>query len=260
MMILDVDKIRQRFAQAHSSYDDYATVQHIMVKQLIYALGNYHLNPKRVLEIGCGVGNLTQQLITAYPHIEQLYLNDLYDDVRKMSLGSSIAKVHYHIGDIQQLDLSFLNSTLDLIISSSTLQWIYPLDELLKKLYHGLNQDGYFVFSSFLTENLKQIKQLTGQGLIYYSYDELLGCVAHAGFSIESAQQQQYELYFNSAYDVLKHLKYTGVTATTSSFKWSKQRLQQFYQDYHAMSLLKEGVPVYPLTYDTVYIIAKKRV
>lgn len=258
MMILDVDKIRQRFAQAHSSYYDYATVQHIMVKQLIDTLGNYHLNPKNVLEIGCGVGNLTQQLVKTYPYIEHLYLNDLYDDVRKMDLSPSTTQFYYHIGDIQQLDLSFLNSTLDLIISSSTLQWIYPLDELLIKLYQSLNQDGYFVFSSFLTENLKQIKQLTGQGLIYYSYDELLDCVTQAGFSIEFAQQQQYELYFNSAYDVLKHLKYTGVTATTSSFKWSKQRLQQFYQDYQTMTVLKDGVTVYPLSYDTVYIIAKK--
>ena len=61
------------------------------------------------------------------------------------------------------------------------------------------------------------------------------------------------ELYFDSPKAVLQHLKATGVTAT-AQHRWTKQSLQQFYQDYDRFKHA-EG---YSLTYHPIYCIARR--
>ena len=53
--------------------------------------------------------------------------------------------------------------------------------------------------------------------------------------------QSETQLYFDSPKAVLQHLKATGVTAT-AQHRWTKQSLQQFYQDYDRFKHA-EGTP-----------------
>lgn len=246
---MNVDLIAQRFQKSHQHYLQYAIVQKQMVHDLMALMHeNAISSPSCVLEIGCGSGYLTQQFLKYYQP-DNLYLNDLYDEI---ALNVTQGNVHYKIGDIQTIDLTALQ--FDLILSSAVLQWIYPLDDLLNKLYQHLQPHGYLVFSSFLEDNLKEIKQLIGQGLCYYTMEQLTECLTRTGFDIQVMQQKHHQLYFKQPYDVLKHLKYTGVTANQQKFVWNKQRLQQFYSDYQ--QFICDGQ--YPLTYHSVYVVAKR--
>jgi malonyl-CoA O-methyltransferase len=68
------------------------------------------------------------------------------------------------IGDIEQLNLP---QSLDAVISSSALQWMTDLPALLQRIHDALKPNAYFGFSTFGSDNLTEIKQLTGQGLNY---------------------------------------------------------------------------------------------
>lgn len=247
---MNVDLIAQRFQKSHQEYLQHAIVQKQMVHDLMAIIQSIPQlkSPHTVLEIGCGSGYLTQQFLASYQP-EQLYLNDLYEEIR----FNTLAKLaHYKIGDIQTLDLDDVQ--FDLILSSSALQWIYPLDTLLHKIYHHLQAQGYFIFSSFLEDNLKQIKQLTGQGLNYYQLEQLKSLLITNGFDVQIIEQKHHHLYFAHPHEILKHLKLTGVTATSQTAYWNKQRLQQFYQDYQ--QFMQDGL--YPLTYHSVYVVAQR--
>ena len=179
---------------------------------------------------------------------DQLFLNDLYEDVDQHF--STIQNIAWLIGDIEQLELP---SELDAVISSSALQWMTDLPALLQRIYDALKPKGYLGFSTFGENNLIEIKQLTGQGLNYYSLEALQQQLQENGFEILLIQQAYKQAYFDHPKSVLQHLKATGVTAT-AQHRWTKQTLQQFYQDYDRFKHA-EG---YSLTYHPIYCIARR--
>ena len=242
--------VAQRFAKAGQSYVEHAVVQKQISAQLFKYLKVYcPQNLASVLEIGCGSGNLTH-LFHSYFQVDQLFLNDLYEDVNQHF--STIENIAWLIGDIEQLHLP---QSLDAVISSSALQWMTDLPTLLHRIHDALKPKGYLGFSTFGENNLIEIKKLTGQGLNYYSIDVLKQKLEENGFEIVFIQEEQKHLNFDDPKLVLHHLKATGVTATAKSHRWTKQSLQQFYSDYQQFHD-EQG---FRLTYHPIYVIARRK-
>lgn len=242
--------VAQRFAKAGQSYVEHAVVQKQISAQLFKYLKVYcPQNLASVLEIGCGSGNLTH-LFHSYFQVDQLFLNDLYEDVDQHF--STIKNIAWLIGDIEQLELP---SELDAMISSSALQWMTDLPTLLHRIHDALKPNAYFGFSTFGSDNLTEIKQLTGQGLNYISLEFLKRQLEQQDFEVLFIEQEVKQIYFDHPKSVLQHLKATGVTATAKSHRWTKQSLQQFYSDYQQFY----GEQGFSLTYHPIYVIARRK-
>ena len=155
------------------------------------------------------------------------------------------------IGDIEQLHLP---QSLDAVISSSALQWMTDLPTLLHRIHDALKPNAYFGFSTFGSDNLTEIKHLTGQGLNYISLEFLKRQLEQQNFEVLFIEQEVKQIYFDHPKSVLQHLKATGVTATAKSHRWTKQSLQQFYLDYQQFY----GEQGFSLTYHPIYVIARR--
>ena len=248
-MSIDKALVAQRFAKAGQSYVEHAVVQKQISAQLFEYLKVYcPQNLASVLEIGCGSGNLTHLFQTHF-QFDQLFLNDLYEDVDQHF--STIENIAWLIGDIEQLELP---SELDAVISSSALQWMTDLPALLQRIHDALKPNAYFGFSTFGSDNLTEIKQLTGQGLNYISLEFLKRQLEQQNFEVLLIEQEVKQIYFDHPKAVLQHLKATGVTATAKSHRWTKQSLQQFYLDYQQFY----GEQGFSLTYHPIYVIARR--
>ncbi|WP_089606257.1 malonyl-ACP O-methyltransferase BioC [Acinetobacter piscicola] len=254
-MNIDKSQVALRFAQAGQSYNQHAVVQKQIAQQLFDLIRKFYpkTHAKSVFEIGCGSGNLTYPLMQNL-QIQHLILNDLYVQVQQHFQTDQ--KLEWLIGDIEQLEFP---QHLDLIVSSSALQWMHDLDMVFQKSHASLNRDGYLCFSTFGQKNLQEIKALTGQGLAYLSIENIQEKLRNSGFEVLYLSEQVEHLNFQYPKQVLQHLKATGVTATASNFRWTKQTLQDFYLNYQKIMHQNEsGEKFYSLTYHPIYCIARR--
>lgn len=248
--------IATRFAKATDSYHEQAVIQKKVSQQLLLCMQQQCNTTQfnRVFEIGCGTGNLTEAFAQHYDY-QTLILNDLYEEVQqKVSVQD---RVQWQIGDIEQLTLP---GQLDLVMSSSALQWVNNLDHVLSQTVQALKPEGYFCFSSYGPQNFKEIKKLTGQGLHYLSLHQLQDKLTAHGFEVLFIEEQPQQLHFEHPRAVLKHIQATGVSATDGKFRWTKSSLHQFYLGYRQFITtdLFENL-VYPLTYHPIFVIARRK-
>lgn len=251
---IEIDRICTRFTRALSSYDNQADAQHRISRKLASLPARHQMNThyKRVLEIGCGTGSLTRAL-KEQCRMDEWVLNDLCEGcrekVRELFEGPPPLFIS---GDAEALSFP---GKFDLIASASVFQWMKEPEAFLRKLSGLLCTNGVLLFNTFTSGNLREVKELTGEGLDYPSPDTLAGWLS-ADFNLLHLEEEAIVLTFSSPLDVLKHLKATGVTATGST-PWTKGRQQSFCKQYtERFSITTNQVTI---TYRPLYIVAVKK-
>lgn len=239
-------KIASRFCLAKKSYDASAVVQKRCVSRLIDAMCYVDIQKgKNIFEIGAGTGNLSARLVECFaPNI--LYVNDLYDAQDAKNMHACMQK---YTGDVTKI---ILPNALDVIASSSALQWIYPLDNVLKKIHNALKWQGFLCINLFIAPNFSQILASTKKSLRYYSADDLMALIERY-FLCRYVKIYTDRLHFDTPKDVLLHLKHTGVTGGSGNF-FGKNAYQQFCKVYENFCD-DDG---YFLDYHSACIIAQK--
>jgi malonyl-ACP O-methyltransferase BioC len=252
---LNKERVAHCFRQAIATYDLHATVQQRIGERLLKLAGQHPaISYEQVLEIGCCTGILTEMLCRQH-RISTLFLNDLVSDFAKVVKARIPADRTPEIcplfGDIEAMPLPH---DLDLIVSSSTFQWLSDLPAFLPRLVPALRDRGFLVFSIFGPGTLMEFTELTGVGLSYRSPEQIAGLL-DPHFILEHQQTLQDQLFLPSPRDVLHHLRDTGVGGVRTH-RWTSSTLKLFEQQYKARFGTPEGVPVSYTS--TCYIVRKK--
>lgn len=265
--------IIERFSKAITTYPREANVQRQIADKMIRLLTEYIPSPcSKVIEFGCGTGVYSRMLLQSL-RPDELLLNDLCPDM-KYCCEDLLSKkqVSFLPGDAETIPFPAESS---LITSCSALQWFESPENFFERCNALLNAQGYFAFSTFGKENMKEIRKLTGNGLPYRSRKELETALS-PHFDILYSEEELIPLSFEDPMKVLYHLKQTGVNGLSlqpSSAKgkqgnlspqennvsqplWTRRDLQQFCDRY--TQEFNQGTSV-SLTYHPIYIIAKKK-
>lgn len=250
-MFIEKDRIRNRFTKASSSYDEYAVAQkqiHLRLTELLQKTGRSSFS--RILEIGCGTGGFTRSL-ASYCQANEWILNDLCNDGSSAMNNLPNKKVHYIPGDAEKLIFS---GQFDLIAAASSIQWFNDPAAFIGRVSGQMSPGGILLLNTFGQENLCEIKTLTGKGL-HYPDMECIRKWIPSDLEIQVLQEEKIILSFDTPVQVLKHLKYTGVTATASE-GWTPGKLHHFYAEYTRLYTDNGKVK---LTYQPVYLLAIKK-
>lgn len=191
------------FNKYFSSYNVNGIVQKKAAETLSKMLSEDMEKYENILEIGCGTGFFTRELIKKV-RSSSLTVNDLFDT--RNYLNDIQYKEFLH-GDMKK----FLNKKYDYIVSSSCFQWSDNLDELLKLISLCSKN---LVFSIYLKGNMKEIKSHFGVGLKYYNKDEITFMLKRY-FKNVSCFEEEIVLSFDNPFEVLRHIKMTGTALGT---------------------------------------------
>lgn len=251
--MIDKTEIKCRFRKSIDSYDENAYVQKIIVDKLCRLIDEtVSYEPVRLLEIGCGTGLMTKNMAKRFG-TDTLFINDLVEEMcDKTATDHRIPKTHCLVGDIEQTELK---NSFDLMVSTSTFQWLSQPSSTFGKLASALHSGNILAFSSFGKHNLKELRTTTGNGL-YYRTKEKVSALLEPYFDIITLEEELHTLYFSSPLEVLQHLKKTGVNASSSTEIWTPRHLNRFIQDYGAQHAIEGRCP---LTYHPLYFICRKR-
>ena len=245
---MDKATIARRFSKAAITYNRNATVQAIVAKRLAGMLADTGCkNFEKAMEIGCGTGLFTKFLTSDFK-IKSLVLNDLYkaEDIDQYLENTEYSFIE---ADAEAMKMP---EGLDLIASCSTMQWFENQPDFIFKCSKALNNNGILALATYGSDNMWQMKKATGIYLDYYSMDELVALLKKHFNKVE-AVQEHYTLTFNSAMEVLRHIKATGV-AGISKTVWGKEKCQAFCAEYSSEFGNEDGSV--NLTYHPILLIA----
>ena len=125
-----------------------------------WMFSQYHLdNGMKVLEIGCGNGELWQRNQKNIPNI-QLTLTDIsqgmLDDAKNRL--KDIKDIDYQCFDCHQIPYD--NQTFDIVISNHVLFYVQDIEQVLKEINRVLKNDGIFYCSTYGKKHMKEITDL----------------------------------------------------------------------------------------------------
>lgn len=249
------DRVARSFLRGLKTYETEAVVQKRVNERLIGRIEEVgRTRYERILEIGSCTGMFSHLLNERFrPSV--FFLNDLvpefYQTVLKKLNENRPDRLYPLFGDIEHLELP---ADLDLVASSSTFQWLDDLSRFYPKVKWALNSEGLFAFSMFGADTYYEIKELTGAGLDYPSFTEVLDQVSR-DFQIIHADVNRDLLHFDHPRDVLNHIRSTGVGGV-GGFSWTPRRYERFIEEYIAGFSTEQGVM---LSYTSYLVIGRRR-
>lgn len=238
---VDKAKVRQSFAAAANSYDAAAALQRQVALRLIE---QFPLQTQAgvVLDVGCGTGFLTQQLVIN-PSIQTLFAVDMAMPMLQTSQAKPIRHVAGFVcADAEQLP--FVSASLQQIYSSLALQWCQNLATTLADFRRMLKQGGQLVFATFGEATLHELK--TAWAAVddfahvnsFESAAQITTYLQRAGFSNITLTTVLYQPRYPSVMALMQELKAIGahnVNLARSRKPTTRQQLQAMIEQYHGL-------------------------
>lgn len=236
--MIDKNLVRDRFSKSLNNYHEHARVQKRMAERLFSFIDNK--SPKRILEIGCGTGFLTE-IANKNLEFEEYIAIDIVENCESY-IKEINPKIKFIPADIENY-IKEAYGDFDLIISNASLQWIEDFEGIIKALKNKLTTSGELIFSTFGKENFREIYRILGTSLNYYSISELQNM-----FQDSLIEPEIHIMAFESPKEVLRHLQLTGVNAIEKT-SWTKSDLIKFENAYKNLCCKRPT-----LTYNPIYI------
>ena len=190
------------FGKNFSTYDENAIIQKKVAENLTNFISKKFNNQKfdKVIELGCGTGIFTREFLKKF-EINEIDLNDCFNT------RDYFKEINYKNFICDDMNEAIIKNY-DIVISSSSFQWIEDLEKLIESISKKSEK---LAFSIYIDGNLKEISEHFGVGLKYKKIDDILIILKKYFKNIECYSEEK-TLNFSSPIEALRHLKKTGVT------------------------------------------------
>jgi len=269
---IDRDRVGRAFHQQAGEYDRHAKVQKRVVDRLLsLAQGHVSIASADILDIGCGTGQLLSSLGRRYPD-SRLYGLDLAYNMTRCSaerLGPGATLVN---GDAEQLP--FRDGVFDLVVSTSTLQWIDDLGLFFRQCHRVVRPDGLLCLAFFGGRTMQELQECYREAALQRdSCPEGYLDRLHRFKEISAVQQalggrdfasvlltSEIEMdYYPNVPELLRSIKRIGAGSSAQEGRrgglgWRGviNETSRLYRERYG----KDGMV--PVTYEVIYVIARR--
>jgi len=261
---IDRQKVRDSFHRGAPDYDVHAVVQRRVVERIAGMLQAERVSPARLLDIGSGTGRLLARLVDLYPEAAAVGVDLALGMCRAASENLSSKRVQIINADAESLP--FAADSFDLVVSTSTYQWLSSLDQAFAEARRVLAPGGLFCFALFGEKTLFELRNSYKTALkgganrshSFFSQQEVQAAMQRAGFS-GSRVSSEFEVELHpDVPELLRSLKRIGAgsTAPVAAKGLSERRVMLEMMAAYRDSYGRNGE--IPATYEVIYGVAGK--
>lgn len=271
MGLIDKARVRSAFHRQAGRYEEMVVVQKRVVERIAGALREEWSggNPRRILDVGAGTGMLLRVVQTIFPDAFIAGL-DLAPGMGRTAMRELQGKndTIFIEGDAERLP--FADGSFDLVLSTSTFQWLNVLETAFSEVLRVLAPGGTFRFALFGESTLLELKAAYRKALLaenqetedrthrFFSGQEVKHAMGIAGFSEFFTESLTEREYHEDVPALLRSLRGIGA-GNASGFvgrglagrKVMMKMMDAYMNDYGQ----KGGIPA---TYEVVYGNGKK--
>lgn len=256
-------QVKAGFDRAATSYDEYASLQRTVARELFSRAKSHILPEHQWLDVGCGTGFL-QELLRSSGHKASLVQLDIApamcDVASSYASDDGYGLTQTVCGDMAALPLK--TGAMDGVISSLALQWSGDMNGVFAELATVLKRDGWCFASVMgegsLVELRSSYKELgrTAPLLEFVSHEKLQAMVDPVFGGQCEIERQSITLYYENVMELLQSLKgigasYRGKRERLASRGFFKE-LEEAYRVYHGD---EKGIPA---TWNILYLSGRK--
>lgn len=254
---LDKAGVRAAFDRAGPTYEATAVLQSRVAEELLSRLEPFDFDPGVILDLGAGTGRRTAELKRRYRRSLVIALDLAPGMLREAARHQRFLRRFARVcADASRLPLAA--GSVDIVFSNLMLQWCDPLDETLAQVRRVLKPRGFFLFSTFGPDTLKELRSAWAAVDSYNHVNRFLDvhdvgdALVRAGFLEPVLDVERLQVTYGDALDLMRDLKAIGarnVTAGRARSLAGRSRLQRVLTAYEAFR--KDGR--LPATYEVVY-------
>ncbi|MFA4905272.1 MAG: methyltransferase domain-containing protein [Candidatus Margulisiibacteriota bacterium] len=200
--MIDKEKVKKHFSRGAKNYDINAHLHRRIIDDLLGFLPN--TKPLNIADLGCGTGLLTAEIKKKYPRARIVGVDlapGMIEVAKTKVLGTEFVEF-----DVE--DLPFEHSSFDLLVSSSSFQWM-DTEKVIKEAGRVLKPGGQLVFSTFGEGTLKELEALGFRIHKLPSLEEWRKQLSKR-FSKVELENRTFKEFFQSAKQLTDFLKTIG--------------------------------------------------
>jgi malonyl-CoA O-methyltransferase len=150
--------VRKAFDRRAHQYEDTVIVQKRIISKLLTSIAEApSFMPAAVLDVGAGTGTLLRSMRNYFPEAFMVGIDLAASMGRRASHDRSQGrKVEFAVADAEQLP--FVDDCIDLVLSTSTFQWLNSLDFAFLEARRVLRKGGVFRFAMFGGDTLTELR------------------------------------------------------------------------------------------------------
>ena len=256
--LLDKAKARRSFARAADRYDETAVLQHEIGRRMLERLDTMRIEPRCILDVGCGTGMGTDALLRRYPRAEVMALDfalPMLAHTRRR--GRWLRRPRCVCADLDQLPLAA--HSVDLVFANSALQWSIDPPQAFAGIARVLRPGGLLLFSSFGPDTLKELRAawsaVDGWPHVHHFIDmhDYGDMLMHAGLADPVMDVERMTLTYTDALHLMREIK--GIGAGNASVARARGLLgrRRLAQVCAAYEQFRDGDGRLPVSYEVVH-------
>ena len=247
---------RRSFEHAAAGYDEVAVLQQEVAQRLLQRLDLMKLQPRRVLDLGCGTGQCIPGLMSRYRAADVVALDIAMPMLsRARRRGRWLRKPRCVCADAERLP--FADGCFDLVFSNLMLQWCTDLERVFAELQRVLHPGGLLLFTSFGPDTLGELRDswalVDGYTHVnaFEDMHDVGDALLKARFAAPVMDVERITVTYPDVWRLMRELKHIGahnVTAGRPRGLTGKRHMQGLVQAYERFR--RDGV--LPASYEIV--------
>ncbi|WP_419421175.1 malonyl-ACP O-methyltransferase BioC [Legionella sp. D16C41] len=251
-------EICNAFNQHAVHYQQAAKVQTEIGNRLFERLDYLKIQPRFILDLGCGPAIFSLLLKKKYPKAVIIGLDIAYEMLLQARQKQTFWRKWLLI-NADMMTLPFVDGVFDLIFANQVIHWNATLAPLFRELNRVMAPNGCFMFSTLGPDTFKELKQAWALVNNYAHTNNFIDmhdigdCLLNERFLDPVVDMEYLTVHYNDLGELTSSLKAQGVRNINlhrNQGLTAKGHWQAFEKNYQKL-LTIDGK--YPLTYEVIY-------